>query len=437
MVLVAAIVAALFVSIGCGDDETPSPTPTESPTQTVSPTASPTPTPTPTPTTAPTDAKKVKVKIGVISDLTGPASQAMTVVDMALADIVRYFNEENLIPGAEFEVVTYDGQYDPSRDVPGYQYLKGNGVDVIITGIPGTSITLKSRVDQDNIPLFALTTNPDIENPPGYVFAMNVAAEPYKYTFLQWIAEHDPDFPADRPARIGAVGQPDPYAANLQKGMEEYAAAHPEEFEWVDGLTVDWTTVSFGPEVEALSTCDYIVPPSTGFAVGMFMREYFNAGHTATFLWDDAHAAYLGLTVDQVGWDKLDGTWVSLLNGWWNDEYELPQLANRLLNEYHDEETVGNIRWAGISYLGSFMQQYGAVSVIAEAINSVGPENFDSQAVYDTATSFSMTYGGGVEWDFTDTKRTAWNAIGVYEADGDMQDLFRADPEWYPLQYSP
>lgn len=221
MVLVAAIVAALFVSIGCGDDETPSPTPTESPTQTVSPTASPTPTPTPTPTTAPTDAKKVKVKIGVISDLTGPASQAMTVVDMALADIVRYFNEENLIPGAEFEVVTYDGQYDPSRDVPGYQYLKGNGVDVIITGIPGTSITLKSRVDQDNIPLFALTTNPDIENPPGYVFAMNVAAEPYKYTFLQWIAEHDPDFPADRPARIGAVGQPDPYAANLQKGMEE------------------------------------------------------------------------------------------------------------------------------------------------------------------------------------------------------------------------
>lgn len=384
---------------------------------------------------ATTPAKEVKVTIGVLSDLTGPASAAMTIVDMALADIVRYFNENNRTPGAKLEVLTYDEQYNPANDIPGYQWLKERGADVILSGLPPVPVSLKPIVDKDRMVLFSLITMPDLENPPGWVFAMNVYGEPYKAALLKWVAENDPNFPKGRPARIGTIGHNEPYAIAIQNGMKQYAQAHPDQYQWVDGFLIDWSTVTFGTYVEALKDCDYVFPPTTGFFIGAFMKEYRAAGGKATFFGDDATLAYLGSTVEVAGWNVLDGTIICLLNGWWNDDFELPKLANQLLAQYHGQATLEKTKAeSGISYLGSFMQQYGAVSIIAEAINRVGPENFNSQALYDTAISFKMTYGGGVEWNFTETKRTAWNAFGIYQAKGDMKDIFRVDPDWVPLK---
>jgi len=73
--------------------------------------------------TADTPDEDVVITIGSLSDITGPASNAMTVINMALDDVVEYFNDENLIPGVELKVVTYDGQLDPARDIPGYEWL--------------------------------------------------------------------------------------------------------------------------------------------------------------------------------------------------------------------------------------------------------------------------------------------------------------------------
>ena len=92
LVLVVLLVALPLLAACDDDDETEVPTPTETPT------ASPTVIPTETPTVIPpeTPAEDVKITIGNMSDLTGQASQAMIIVDMALADLVRYFNEENM-----------------------------------------------------------------------------------------------------------------------------------------------------------------------------------------------------------------------------------------------------------------------------------------------------------------------------------------------------
>lgn len=426
------------VLTACDDDDqektsipTPPPTITEPPSPTISPTQTPTETSSPIPT------EDVEFTIGVVSDLTGPAAAALIVVDQALEDVVRHFNEEDLIPGAKLKVIAYDGQYDPSRDIPGYKWLKEQGADVIITIATSTGIAVKRLAEEDKIPVFSLTVNPEMIEPPGWVFCMNVTGEPYKYTFLKWITENDPDFPANRPARIGAVAQYDPYAITQQEGIEQYCDAHPDQWEWGGGYLVDWSVLTFGPEVDALKDCDYVMPPSTGFAVPNFIREYREAGHTAKFIGDDAHMAYLGMMGSGAGWDTFDGMLVTLLNGWWTDDYELPSLARSRAEEWHTESEVASLRWAGISYLGAFMQQYGPVSILAKTINDVGPQNFTPEALYDTANSFSMTYGGGAEWNFTETKRTAWNACGIYQVSAEIKDLIRIDPDWQPFIYEP
>ena len=90
----------------------------------------------------------------------------------------------------------------------------------------------------------------------------------------------------------------------------------------------------------------------------------------------------------------------------------------------------------GVGYLAV----NGAVTlleIIADAVEAVGPENFNSQALYDAAESFSHTVDG-IEMDsFAPTKRTSLNYIGLYEARAAKKDIIRAIPEWYPIVYEP
>ena len=53
------------------------------------------------------------ITIGNHTNKTGIAANAMQYKDMALKDVVEYYNENNLIPGVEVKVVEYDNQADP------------------------------------------------------------------------------------------------------------------------------------------------------------------------------------------------------------------------------------------------------------------------------------------------------------------------------------
>ncbi|MCP4607431.1 MAG: ABC transporter substrate-binding protein, partial [Planctomycetes bacterium] len=98
----------------------------------------------------------VKITIGNHTDVTGPASNAMEFITMALEDMVEYYNDQDLIPGVKFEVITYDGQYDPARDISGYEWLKEQGADLITTAVGPTAMILKSHLGNDRMALFTL-----------------------------------------------------------------------------------------------------------------------------------------------------------------------------------------------------------------------------------------------------------------------------------------
>ena len=78
------------------------------------------------------------------------------------------------------------------------------------------------------------------------------------------------------------------------------------------------------------------------------------------------------------------------------------------------------------------------IEIIKNAVETVGPENFNSEALYDAATSFSFTLDGVENFaSFDETKRYAQNYYGIYEARADGENLFRADPEWRKQIFSP
>jgi len=103
----------------------------------------------------------VVVTIGNLSDFTGVAASSMSIISVALEDMVEYFNDENLIPGVEVEVVNYDNQFDPAKDISGYEYLRHKDADLIWTPVPGSAITLKPVADQDQFLIICASVDID------------------------------------------------------------------------------------------------------------------------------------------------------------------------------------------------------------------------------------------------------------------------------------
>jgi ABC-type branched-subunit amino acid transport system substrate-binding protein len=376
--------------------------------------------------------KQITITVGNISDMSGPASTALIPINYALDDLARYYNENNLIPGARIKVVSYDGRYDPSLTIPGFDWVKEKGVIAIFTALPGVPETLKPFAEQNKIPILSLTTAEAQIEPPGWVFCMNVPARSEVMTVLKWISENDWDWKTKGPAKIGSAGWEETYASECRDAIKDYAQAHPDEFEYVAGPLSPMGTVMWTGEVQALQGCDYVFPPSTGTGISTFLREFRDKGGTAKLIGTEAHTAYMGLLVDSVGWPLLNGMISAAPGRWWNEPCTVVNLANELLYKYHPKQ-ADDVVHSGVGYLGGFEQFYGFFQIIQKAAENVGIKNLDGQAIYDAAVGFKMTWDGFGEWDLTLTKRYAWNYVAIMEWSAQQQDIVRKVADWLPL----
>ncbi len=389
-------------------------------------------TPAQTATVDPTEvpAEDVTITIGVLSDMTGPAAKPMLTVNQVVDDLIDYFNEENLIPGVKLDAIFYDGGFDPAKDIPGYEWLKEKGADVFLAGLPHTPVTLKSRVDNEKVVLFAMTVGEEILHPPGYVFCMNNSAQTTIQTLLAWVADNDWDWQTKGPAKVGAVAWSTSYFVDQHAAAEEYVNAHPDQFEWAGSYLISRGTWSLGNEVDALKDVDYVIPP--GAVWSNFAKEYKTVGGKGKQLLTDAQGSFIGFASEAAGWDAIDESIFTLSCRWWNEDAEIADLANKLVRENHDD--ADDIIFSGMSYVNSIHAIYGMISIIKQTVENVGPENFSQEALYNTLVSFSADFGEAYEeWGFTETKRHAWDYLGIFQLDGAKEDLVRLEPDWIPV----
>jgi len=374
----------------------------------------------------------VVITIGNHSDLTGPTSNAMDSINAALDDLIEYFNDENLIPGVELKVVTYDGQMDPARDIPGYEWLREKGADLIFAVLPPTVIILRPIVEKDEVVLFAAAADKRQLDPPGYTFSLGTIPQHEALTMLKWISDSDWDYQTNGPAKIGGASWQDAYSGSFFDAAEEYIEVHPDQFEWAGGHLAPVGTFTWGPEVEALKYCDYVFSPNP---MVTFVKELRNAESKAKLIGTDIHAAFLGMISDADLWDEIDGMLFIRSSLWWNDEGMMIDLTKEILYKNH-ADSAEKIKASGNGYT-AIVTFYAMLSIIADAVGTVGPDNFDSQALYDAAQSFSLTIDGVKRYSFDETKRTATNYYVMSEARGAEKDIFRVNTEWIPMVVAP
>jgi len=376
--------------------------------------------------------ENVVITIGNLTDRTGPSSNAMSIIDMSFEDLVEYYNEENIIPGVDLKVVSYDSEYSPSRFIPGYQWLRERGADLIFTPLPGAPPILKPLCDEEEVVLFGAAASYEGYLPPGYTFCGSVSPDHLMYTLLKWIAENDWDYEKKGPAKLGAAGWVSPMVEQSMAGMEEYCTSHPEQFKWVGGYLSNLSFV-WSAEVEALKDCDYVYPPMASQVT--FAKEFRSTGSSSKFIGNEPHLAYMRLIDDADIWDELDGMLVASASRWWNEEGQLIDLAKRLLHDNHSG-SANDVMEAGCGYL-AVNNVYIMLEIIRQAVESVGPQNFNSQALYNAAQSYSLNLDGIERYSFSDSKRFSTNYIGIYEFKAASKDIFRADPEWQEIVREP
>lgn len=370
----------------------------------------------------------VVITIGNLMDFTGVAAEGMAPIKMALDDMVWYYNNNDLIPGVHLDVVDFDDQYDPARDIPGYQKLKRDGADFIWTCNPPAVPILQPHLKGDQYVMFSATSLPEEEMRGGYVFSLGINSKAEAYTMLDWIAENDPDFPTDRPALVGGAAWSDGYSDGLFAAAKDYVQANPDKYEWEAGFLTEFK-FNWNVEAEELKDCDYVfvaAPPH------VMMRDFRKAGCDAKFLGTDVHTAFLREIGDMGLWEDVDGALFIRSSRWYNETGEIIDIANQLLVERHSESEASDIIKQGVGYIAT-KQIYLMLDIVREAVEQHGAENFSSETLHNTATKWNYDLDGVPNFNSYDqTKRISQNYYAIYKLDGTQKDINRIHIDWLP-----
>jgi len=377
------------------------------------------------------------IVMGLLTDMTGPASSMLVWGDKAYYDLADYINKNEPIPGVKIKIVSYDTQYNPARDLLGYEYLRDKGAKVIFAGIPTVGDTLKETAARDRIVVLSSAPSTYQLDPPGWVLCQTPPVGWVMKGFLKWIAENDWDYQAKgRKPRIGSVGWEEPYHKDVTAAIKDYVVEHPDQFEYVAGPVAPMSTMSWYGEVETLKNADYIYLPSTGVGIPTFVNEYRGKGYQAKFLGLDAMAAFTSLIVDSVGWNYLGGTLTAHTTPYWTDQSPIVDRVKDLLQTYRPDEKDQIINM-GLGYISIHFCAAVQFELLREAVKEVGAEKFDSKAYYDAAANFNWTTEGlpSRGYGFTETIRYARKDFKVYEWNAQSKQLLAVSdwaPDWEP-----
>jgi hypothetical protein len=106
-------------------------------------------------------------------------------------------------------------------------------------------------------------------------------------------------------------------------------------------------------------------------------------------------------------------------------------LMTQILREYHPgsyEEVIQEGKGYGSVVNGMMVLE--SIKIAAEA---VGPENVDSQAIYEAAQSMTLSFDGIQRYSFSETKRAAPDRLAIYEMDSSNKKLVRVS-DWLPIE---
>jgi hypothetical protein len=336
-----------------------------------------------------------------MTDFTGPASVAVKPLYIGLEDYFRWLQENDPIPGVTVKLLPFDDRTDYSRVPVGFNWLRGQGAEMIYSPSAGDIEVLTGRFAEAKIASFGFQGSDQLPDDP-WIWFQNTTVETVAEVILQWIMDNW-DYSGGVLPKLGHQGLTYSKTNHYQAGIEEFLEANPGKFEFVDYVVSPMGTVQWAAEVKKLKDCDFVIPSLIGGSLATYVKEMRLRGYEGVFISGlEGFGGFIDVVAAAVPPEDLYGIYFSAHVLWWNEDNALIDQIRDVINQYHSAEEADELMkttspqnaWAN----GAIM-----AAAIRRAAETVGPENVDGTALRDALAATNIEFPGwGGPWSFDD-----------------------------------
>jgi len=370
------------------------------------------------------------VKLALLVPLSGPASAGYLPAVAWYEAYVDYLNDENPVPGVEFEVIKYDTMLGTEAAIPAYQWAKGQGAKFIAYADSTTTESLADTAEAEKFPIINVVGTA-IASESDYVFNNTLEFNQYTAGFAKWLEETWDYTGMGRNPKVGAFGWNMSFGIDHAKGVKDYCEANPDKFDWIGSELAPYGTTTWSAEVNNLSTCDYIVVGAFAGGVSSFIKEFRDAGYDGKFVFDDASVSFINnVYLLVLTPDELEGSiWTSFNHYLSYDPSALGDILNdTVLPDYAGDQAtlMASNPWASESFvIGGIAAMEAWRDAIAQLESDQEVSDIDGEILYNSLTSLHVDITGYPTIGWSTTSPILFNAIRVYTFDQNISDFLK------------
>lgn len=365
--------------------------------------------------------KQNEVIIAWFGDQTGPSATTFKQVQWGLDD---YMSEAEAIPGVTIKYIVYDFRNDYARVPTGYEYLKGQGMNMLLQYNPNTQPTTAKNLAEDQIPSFSFNIDVNTMN-NEWLFGWSVdLASEAKYVIEYLVNDWWETRKMTRPIKIGAMLLSDLYSGTQYwNAYNAWAAAHPGKCELTRALGTTSQT-AFASEVGSLQGCDVIITGQVGPATATFLKELLSKGYQGGIVGHSISILSIwSLITSLIPKASLNG--ILIPHSWhvWTDQNEFVTQMGTALEKYRGSDAA--MLKEGTTWLSGYCLGHVLTNVVRKAAETVGADKIDGPALRQAMADLRLeipgmpTIGGNANNCLLtqmrmvkyDAAADAWNAV--------------------------
>jgi ABC-type branched-subunit amino acid transport system substrate-binding protein len=361
------------------------------------------------------------IRIGVLADFTGPATDAVKPTVDAFLDSFKWAEENDPIPGVNIDAVTYDQRTDPSRVPLGFEWLRGRDVLMMYIMSPTDRSILADKFEEHQMVVVGSGVDEAAPNNP-WVFNWWPSYGHETEAFMQWVMETWDYEGEGRSPKLGHLSWNLPTGSFHQAGIDRMLDEYPDKFEFLGEERPPVGTSTFAIEVNNLKDCDYVFTCVAGSMVAGFVNESRQRGYTGALVsGTTAFGGYWDLVLSSADPDQLYDCYLMYPAPWWNEDVPFIEGAAAAVQAYHAGDAATRLRGTGpISGWGVGMV---TVDALRRAVESVGVDNLDGAALREALLATNLTVEGfGNVWQYGSDYNCVLRTMKVYEWNIDAED---------------
>lgn len=187
------------------------------------------------------DGEKV-LELGLMASITGPASSASQYAVRGAEEYIRYYNEEEGIPGVTVKLVWADTGHFVAQGLSTYNRWIERGIPLWMCVLVDETMTIKPLAERDKTPFLTFAISEKAMYPPGWVYSIYPTDAERFAVWCDWIMAN---WKEDRPPRVVMMGPDMAYGRSAQAQGTKYAESIGVEMlpmEFVPFVPLDTTT---------------------------------------------------------------------------------------------------------------------------------------------------------------------------------------------------